>query len=149
MGHHCTGTRLLKVLLAAVLLMAAPALAFAGESKSKEKGPANEIQARVAPNYVQLPKMRLAVIVANNNSYGMLELEAWLVMEKPEDAAKLGSMKTKITAMMKDRFLHYNWEAFKDPDAGFELAKQVVKMAVDDASHQPVKDVLIRSMILR
>ncbi|HLN23048.1 MAG TPA: hypothetical protein VK558_03600 [Patescibacteria group bacterium] len=138
---------MLKIFLAAALVVAAPAMASAGESKAK--GPANEIQARVAPNYVQLPKMRLAVIVDNNRTYSMLELEAWLVMENPEDAAKLGSMKTKITAMMKERFIHYNWEAFKDPDAGFVLAKKVVKLAVDDASHQPVKDVLIRSMILR
>jgi hypothetical protein len=129
------------------MAVAMPVAASAGEAKPKT--PSNEIQAKVPPNYVQLPKMRLAVIVDTNRTYSMLELEAWLVMDKVEDAAKLGSMKTKITAMMKERFLRYNWEAFKDPTTGFELAKEVVKMAVDDASHQPVQDVLIRSMILR
>jgi len=139
----------LGVLAAALLCAGQPAWASAKAEGGAKAG--NTIKAKTPQNYVTLPRLRLAVPLDNNRIYRMLELEVWLVMEKPEDAAKLGAMKTKIVAAMKQVFLGYRWEAFLEPETGFALAKALVKTSVDDCvkGDPIVDDVLIRQMILR
>ncbi|HLN23563.1 MAG TPA: hypothetical protein VK558_06230 [Patescibacteria group bacterium] len=135
--------------MALAVLCAGPS-AWAGEGGSA-KPPSNTIKAKVPANFVPLPRLRLAVPLDNNRIYRMLELEVWLVMDKPEDAAKLGSEKTKIVATMKQVFMGYRWEAFLEPETGFALAKALVKASVDQCikGGPLVEDVLIRQMILR
>lgn len=138
------------VLVAMVALVAATAQPAAASEKAAAKS-GNTITARVPQNYVQLPKLRLAVPLDDNRIYRMLELEVWLAMSKPEDAAKLGSEKAKIAVAMKELFMGYKWEAFVDPDTGIELAKSVVRASIDKSikNGPPIDDVLIRTMILR
>ena len=144
--------RVLAVLLGLSFLACNPAFAGKKAAKEGEAKPApNEVIAKPPATIVQLPRMRLAVLQDDNQTYRMLELEAWLSMEKPEDAAKIGSNKQKITAAMKEQFMGYKWEAFSDPNEGFLLAKTVTKASVDQVTggQPPIQEVLIRSMIMR
>jgi hypothetical protein len=138
--------------IVALAMLCAGQAAWASEkAEGGAKPPSNTIKAKVPQNYVALPRLRLAVPLDNNRIYRMLELEVWLVMDKPEDAAKLGSEKTKIVATMKQVFLGYRWEAFLEPETGFALAKALVKTSIDQCikGGPTVNDVLIRQMILR
>lgn len=130
-------------LAALVMLVCSMPLAEAKGAKGEGKA------VRPPPEMLALPRVRLAVPAAND-TFRALELEVWLVMDKPEDAAQLGRSKDQITADMKETFMHYRWEAFVSPEEGVDLAKTLVK---DSASHVapnlPVQDVLIREMILR
>ncbi len=146
--------RALAVAAGLSLLLCNPALAGKKAPKEGEGAapkPANEIVAKAPPSVVQLPRMRLAVLQDENQTYRMLEVEAWLDVGKAEEASKIGSSKQKIIAAMKENFMNYRIEAFTDPDNGFALAKAVIKASVDQVTGgQPkVEEVLIRSMILR
>ena len=60
--------------------MESPAPGFAKQKAGGEPGqPKNEITAKVASNYIALPKLHMPVEVDANRQFRALELEVWLL----------------------------------------------------------------------
>jgi len=161
------GKPILSLALVALLGCAVPLAAHAADEKAesgekKPEGdkkkpakageaplPSNEIKATVPGNYVQVPLMRLAVTSDANRRYRMLEVEVWLTTKDPITTAVLGSNKKKISAALKEDLAAYNWEAFSQHDTGVEIAKNVVRNAVQRSLGIKPDEVIMRSLILR
>ncbi len=143
-----------SVFVAAVILslVAGSGQAFAA-GKEAPAGAAGEggveIQAKLSPLYVAVPRLHMAVQVDENRKYRSLELEVWLLQADPEKHQILNSKKKLIAEQMKEDFSAYNWEAFEDSAGGPRVAKQIVAASVEQASGVKVEDVMIKTLILK
>lgn len=117
--------------------------------KGGETGGSNEIQAKLSPSYIAVPRLHMAVQVDANRKYRSLELEVWLLQPDPEKHQILNSKKKLIAERMKEDFAAYDWEAFEDSDDGPRVAKRIVANSVEQASGVKVDDVMIKTLILK
>jgi hypothetical protein len=111
--------------------------------------PPNEIEARVAANYLALPRVHVTVEVEANRRYRALDLEVWLLPKGPENLMRARSAKKAIVEAVRDDLAGYSWEAFEDSERGPEVAKKVVATSVERASGAKLDDVLIKTLLLK
>ncbi|PKU23544.1 hypothetical protein [Telmatospirillum siberiense] len=122
------------------------------EGKEKEAagtGGSREIQAKLGPAYVAVPRLHVAVQVDQNREYRSLDLEVWLFQADPEKHQILNSKKKQIAAQMKEDFAAFNWEAFENSAEGPRVAKRMTAASVEKASGVTVEDVMIKTLILK
>ena len=134
-----------------ILLSAIGVSPVYASEKEKEGGPAGsaEIRAKLAPAYIAVPKLHMAVQVDSNRKYRSLELEVWLLQSDPEKHQILNSKKKQIAEQMREDFSAYNWEAFEDSSGGPAVAKKVVAASVQEATGTTVEDVMIKTLVLK
>ncbi len=125
------------------------AQAVAKEKGADAAGGSREIQAKLSPAYVAVPRLHMAVQVDENRKYRSLELEVWLLQADPEKHQILNSKKKQIAERMKEDFAAYSWEAFEDSADGPRVAKQIVAASVEEASGVKVEDVMIKTLVLK
>ncbi len=131
-----------------LIAMAGFPIAANAATAKPEPLPKNEFVAKAPANYLALPRFHMAVVVDANREFRELELEVWLVPKDEDNLALVRSAKKGIMAGLQDDFSAYDWEAFKDPDKGPQIAKQIVAATVERVSGGKLSDVLIKSLIL-
>lgn len=141
-----------SVFTAAFILSLAMVGQADAEGKGKEggaEGGSREIQAKLSPAYMAVPRLHIAVQVDANRNYRALDLEVWLLQSDPEKHQILNSKKKQIAEQMKQDFASYDWEAFENSTEGPRVAKRIVALSVEQASGVKVEDVLIKTLILK
>jgi hypothetical protein len=140
-----------SVFVATVILslMAGVGQAQAAAKEKEAAGGSNEIQAKLSPAYVAVPRLHMAVQVDENRKYRSLEIEVWLLQADPEKHQILNSKKKLIAEQMKEDFAAYNWEAFEDSVGGPRVAKRIIAASVETASGVKVEDVMIKTLVLK
>ncbi|MTJ83707.1 MAG: hypothetical protein F8N37_22190 [Telmatospirillum sp.] len=134
---------------ALVVLCSVSAGAKEKEGGATPQGGSTEIQAKLAPSYVAVPRLHLPVQVDANRNFRALDLEVWLLQADPEKHQILNSKKKQIAEKMRETFSAYGWEAFQDSQGGPDIAKRIVAQCVTDATGTTVEDVLIKTLILK
>lgn len=135
------------------VLAVAMVLSLAGigqvHAEGKEKEPSGEIQAKLSPAYVAVPRVHVAVQVDENRNYRSLDLEVWLLQADPEKHQVLNSKKKQIAEQMKEDFAGYNWEAFENSTEGPRVVKRIAAASVEQACGVKVEEVMIKTLILK
>lgn len=107
--------------------------------------------AKPETNYVLLPRLYLPVPDNQTGAYRMLDVEAWLLFDTPEEAQRISSVKAVIGERMKIRFIEYQWGYFHDPLEGPARVKAVIRKCAEEiiGTSAEIRDVLIKKMVTR
>ena len=140
---------LLLASLTLLMFSLQPSPAFAKAKEATAGQPKNEISARVASNYIALPRLHMAVEVDANRQYRALEIEVWLLPKDEQNLALARSAKKAIMEVLREDMVAYNWEAFEDSKGGPEVAKKVVAASVERACGAKLDEVLIKTLLLK
>ncbi len=150
MGPIMVVRPLLLAFVTLLLVSLGPAPGFAKQKAGGEPGqPKNEITAKVASNYIALPKLHMPVEVDANRQFRALELEVWLLPKDEQNLALARTGKKAIMEVLRDDMIAFNWEAFQDSKAGPEVAKKLVAASVEKACGAKLDDVLIKTLLLK
>jgi hypothetical protein len=137
------------VVLMSVAVMGTTNAVAAPKSTEGAARPANEIEAKVPPDYVSLPRVHMAVEVDANSRFRTLDLEVWLHPTDAENLQVANGKKKIIVEAIKEDLASYNWEAFEDVKDGPKIARRLIEISVDRVSGVKLDDVYIKTLILR
>ena len=137
-----TMARSFALLLMSLLVFAPPALAEGNKNAVKT-------DTKAGPEYLQMPRMSVPVLVQGTEAYRQLIVEMWVYEPKPELMVKLTALRSVVADKIREesrrtrpRRICRRRKADRD--------KEIARDAVEDAIGKDAgEDVLIKSLLVR
>ena len=132
----------------AVLLACAPALvaapAFAGNKDAVKQ------DNKLAPGYLQLPRMAVAVPIKGTDAARELEVELWVFVPDPLIMAKLTALRSVVADDIRDKLPKNDTDTYSSAEEGPTAIKEIAREVLEQRLGKDVQaDVLIKKMLLR
>jgi flagellar basal body-associated protein FliL len=139
---------LFRLLLAALipLLLLANGAAFAADGNKN----AVKKEGKAGPEYLQMPRMAVAVKMDGTEVSRQLEVELWVYVPNPELMQKLNSRRSVVADAIRANLKKNPVSTYVAPDEGPVAVKEIARDAVEAEIGKDAKeDILIKSMIVR
>lgn len=137
-------TRALPFALA--LLLGSVATAAHGEGN---KNAVRQDQ-KLSPQYLQMPRMAVAVHVEGTEVSRQLEVEMWIYVANPELMMKLNSRRSVVADTIRENLKKNTAQTYLSADEGPLAIKEIARDAVEkEIGKDAGEDILIKSLIVR
>jgi hypothetical protein len=135
--------RSFALLLMSLLVFAPPALAEGNKNAVKT-------DTKAGPEYLQMPRMSVPVLVQGTEAYRQLIVEMWVYEPKPELMVKLTALRSVVADKIREGLKKNPSETYLSSEEGPTAIKEIARDAVEDAIGKDAgEDVLIKSLLVR
>ncbi len=136
--------RLFLALLLPLLVLGTSATAADGNKNAVKK------EGKAGPEYLQMPRMAVAVHVDGTEASRQLQVEMWVYVGNPELMQKLNSRRSVIADVIRDKMKQSPAQTYLSPEEGPLLVKEIARDAVEaEIGKDAAPEILIKSMIVR
>jgi len=105
---------------------------------------------KLAPGYLQLPRMAVPVRIEGTDASRQLEVEMWVYVADPQLMIKLTAVRSVVADEIRENLKKNTAETYMSAEEGPTAIKEIARDAVEKQIGKDVPaDILIKSLLVR